>query len=154
MKSRRRDKLFVDSKRHEQEKPDRTTQSQFVIGHWPRNYDRISEDSAATGSKNAPPFLEHFQSIGKMVHRVDAKKPVKEIILERQSGIGVRDFKGYAISRIGVGHALSGVGDSCLIGIDARDPAIRVIGQIPRGSTGATSDFENMIAQVEGRATK
>ena len=88
-----------------------------------------------------------------MVHRVDAKKRVKGIILERQSGIGVRDFKCYPISLIGVGYAQSGGSDSCLIGVDARDSAIHAIGEIPRGSAGATSDFENMMlrSKVEPR---
>src|SRR4029077_2856983 len=88
-----------------------------------------------------------------MVHRVDAKKTVKGVILERQSGIGVRDFKGYPISRIGVGYAQGGSNDSSLIGVDARDSTIPAAGEIPRGSTGATSDFENMMlrSKVEPR---
>jgi hypothetical protein len=88
-----------------------------------------------------------------MVHRVDAKKPVKEIILERQSGIGVRDFKGYPISRIRVGYAQGGRSDSCFIGVYARDSTIHAAGEILRGSTGATSDFENMMlrSKVEPR---
>jgi hypothetical protein len=88
-----------------------------------------------------------------MVHRVDAKKRVKGVILEGQSGIGVRDFKGYPISRTGVGHAQGGRSDSCLIGVYARDSTIHAAGEIPRGSTGATSDFENMMlrSKVEPR---
>ena len=45
----------------------------------------------------------------------------------------------------GVGYALSGGSDSCLIGVNARDSATHAIGEILRGSTGATSDFENMM---------
>ena len=88
-----------------------------------------------------------------MVHRVDAKERVKGVIIERQWGIGVRDFKCYPISLIGVCHAQSGGSDSCLIGVDARDSATHLVGEIPRGSTGATSDFENMMlrSKVEPR---
>src|SRR5580765_2457637 len=153
MKSRRRDQLFVNPRRHEQEKPDRTTQCQFVIGHWSGNHDRISENGASTGSKNAPPFFKHFQSIGKMVHRIDAKERVKGVILERQWGIGVRDFKCYPISLIGAGYAQRGSSDSCLIGVDARDSATHLVGEIPRGSAGATGDFENVMlgSKIEPR---
>jgi hypothetical protein len=80
-----------------------------------------------------------------MVHRIDAKDRVEGIIIERQWGIGVRDFKCYSISLIGAGHAQSGGSDSCLIGVDARDSATHAIGEIPRGSTGATGDFENVM---------
>ena len=80
-----------------------------------------------------------------MVHRVDAKDRVEGIIIERQWGIGVRDFKCYPISLIGAGDAQSGGSDSCLIGVDARDSATHAIGEIPRGSAGATSDFENVM---------
>jgi hypothetical protein len=80
-----------------------------------------------------------------MVHRVDAKKRVKGVVIERQSGVGVRDFKSYPISLIGAGHALSGGSDSCLIGVDARDSATHAIGEIPRRSAGATGDFENVM---------
>jgi hypothetical protein len=80
-----------------------------------------------------------------MVQRVDAKKRVKGVILERQSGIGVRDFKGYPISPIGVGHAQSGGSDSCFVGVDARDATTHAIGEIPRRSAGATGDFENVM---------
>ena len=80
-----------------------------------------------------------------MVHRVDAKERVKGVILERQWGIGVRDFKCYPISLIGVGHAQRGGSDSCLIGVDARDSATHLVGEIPRGSAGATGDFENVM---------
>ena len=78
---------------------------------------------------------------------------VKGIIIERQSGIGVRDFKCYPISLIGVGYAQSGGSDSCLIGVYARDSAIHAVGEIPRGSAGTTSDFENMMlrSKVEPR---
>ena len=80
-----------------------------------------------------------------MIHRVDAKKRVKGVIIERQSGIGIRDFKCYPISLIGVGYAQSGSSDSCLIGVDARDSATHAIGEIPRGSAGAAGDFENVM---------
>ena len=80
-----------------------------------------------------------------MIHRVDAKDRVEGIIIERQRGIGVRDFKCYPISLIGVGNALSGGSDSCLIGVDARDSATHAIGEISRGSAGATGDFENVM---------
>jgi hypothetical protein len=80
-----------------------------------------------------------------MVHRIDAKDRVEGIIIERQSGIGVRDFKCYPISLIGAGHAQGGGSDSCLIGVDARDSATHLIGEIPRRSAGATSDFENVM---------
>jgi hypothetical protein len=80
-----------------------------------------------------------------MVHRIDAKERVERIIIERQWGIGIRDFKSYAISLIGAGHALTGGSDSCLICVDARDSAIRAISNIPRGSAGATGDFENVM---------
>jgi hypothetical protein len=80
-----------------------------------------------------------------MVHRVDAKDCVEGIIIERQSGIGVRDFKCYPISLIGVGHAQSGGSDSCLIGVYARNAATHAIGEIPRRSAGATGDFENVM---------
>jgi hypothetical protein len=88
-----------------------------------------------------------------MVHRVDAKERVKGIIIERQWGIGVRDFKCYPISLIGVGHAQSGGSDSCLIGVDARDSATHLVGEIPRGSAGTTSDFENVMlrSKIEPR---
>ena len=81
------------------------------------NFADTTYTRCVAGSKDAPPFLEHFQSIGKMVHRVDAKDRVEGIIIERQWGIGVRDFKCYPISLIGVGHAQSGGSDSCLIGV-------------------------------------
>jgi hypothetical protein len=80
-----------------------------------------------------------------MVHRVDAKDRVERIIIERQWGIGVRDFKCYPISLIGAGDAQSGGSDSCLIGVDARDSATHAIGEIPSGAAGATGDFENVM---------
>jgi hypothetical protein len=80
-----------------------------------------------------------------MVHRVDAKDCVEGIIIERQWGVGVRDFKCYPISLIGVGHAQSGGRDSCFVGVDARDSATHIIGEIPRRSAGATGDFENVM---------
>ena len=80
-----------------------------------------------------------------MVHRVDAKDRVEGIIIERQWGIGVRDFKCYPISLIGAGHAQSGGSDSCLIGVYARDSTTHAIGEISRGSTGSTSYFEDVM---------
>jgi hypothetical protein len=80
-----------------------------------------------------------------MVHRVDAKYCVEGIIVERQSGIGVRDFKCYPIRLIRTGHALSGGSDSCFISVDARDSATHPVGEIPRGSAGATGDFQNVM---------
>jgi hypothetical protein len=80
-----------------------------------------------------------------MVHRVDAKDCVEGIIIERQWGIGVRDFECYPISLIGVGHALSGGSDSCFIGVNAGDLATHSIGEIPSGSAGPTSDFKNVL---------
>jgi hypothetical protein len=80
-----------------------------------------------------------------MVHRIDAKDRVEGIVIEGQWGIGVRDFEYYPIGLIGAGNTLSGGSDSCLIGVDARDLAIHTIGEIPRGSAGATSDFENVM---------
>jgi len=89
-----------------------------------------------------------------MVHRVDAKDRVERIIIERQWGIGVHDFKCYPISLIGTGHALSGGSDSCLIGVDPRDSATHAIGEIPRGSAGATSDFENIMLRSKIKPRK
>jgi hypothetical protein len=89
-----------------------------------------------------------------MVHRVDAKKRVKGVVIERQSGVGVRDFKSYPISLIGAGHALSGGSDSCLIGVDARDSATHAIGEIPRRSAGATGDFENVMLRSKIKPRK
>ena len=89
-----------------------------------------------------------------MVHRVDAKDRVEGIIIERQWGIGVRDFKCYPISLIGAGHAQSGGSDSCLIGVDARDSATHAIGEIPRGSAGAASDFANVMLRSEIKPRK
>jgi len=80
-----------------------------------------------------------------MVHRIDAKDRVEGIIIERQWGIGVRDFKCYPIALIGAGHAQIGGSDSCLISVDARDSATDASGEIPRGSAGSTSDFENVM---------
>src|SRR5438093_12371270 len=89
-----------------------------------------------------------------MIHRVDAKDRVEGIIIERQWGIGVRDFKCYPISLIGAGHALSGGSDSCLIGVDARYSAIHGIGEIPRGAAGSTSDFENIMLRSKIKPRK
>jgi hypothetical protein len=89
-----------------------------------------------------------------MVHRVDAKDRVEGIIIERQWGIGVRDFKFYSISLIGVGHAQSGGSDSCLIGVDARDSATYAIGHIPRGSAGSTSYFESVMLRSKIKPRK
>jgi hypothetical protein len=80
-----------------------------------------------------------------MVHRVDAKDCVERIIIERQWGIGVCDFECYPISLIGVGYAQGGGSDSCLIGVDTCDSATHAVGEIPRGSAGATSDFKNVM---------
>jgi hypothetical protein len=89
-----------------------------------------------------------------MIHRVDAKDRVEGIIIKRQSGIGVRDFKCYPISLIGTGHAQSGGSDSCLIGVDARDSATHTIGEIPRGAAGATGDFENVMLRSKIKPRK
>jgi hypothetical protein len=80
-----------------------------------------------------------------MVHRIDAKKCVKGVVFERQSGIGVRDFKCYPISLFGVGYTQSGGSDSRLVSVDARDAATHAIGEIPRRSAGATGDFKNVM---------
>jgi hypothetical protein len=89
-----------------------------------------------------------------MVHRVDAKDRVEGIVIERQWGIGVRDFKCYSISLVGVGYAQSGGSDSCLIGVDARDSATDTIGEIPRGPAGATGDFENVMLRSKIKPRK
>jgi len=89
-----------------------------------------------------------------MVHRIDAKDRVEGIIIERQWGIGVRDFKCYPISLIGAGHAQSGGSDSCLIGVEARDSATHPIGEIPGRSAGSTSDFENMMLRSKIKPRK
>jgi hypothetical protein len=89
-----------------------------------------------------------------MVHRVDAKDRVEGIIIERQWGIGVRDFKCYPISLIGAGHAQSGGSDSCLVRIDARDAATHSVGDIPRGSARATSYFENVMLRSKIKPRK
>jgi hypothetical protein len=89
-----------------------------------------------------------------MVHRIDAKERVEGIIIERQWGIGVRDFKCYSISLIGVGHAQSGGSDSCLIGVNARDSATYAVGEIPRGSAGSTSYFENVMLRSKIKPRK
>jgi hypothetical protein len=89
-----------------------------------------------------------------MVHRVDAKDRVEGIIIERQWGIGVRDFKCYPINLIGAGHAQSGGSDSRLIGVDARDSATHAIGEIPRGSAGSTSYFENVMLRSKIKPRK
>jgi hypothetical protein len=80
-----------------------------------------------------------------MIHGIDAKDRIEGIIIERQSGIGVCDFKCYPISLIGAGYALSGGSDSRLIGVDAGDSATHAIGEIARGTAGATCDFENVM---------
>jgi len=89
-----------------------------------------------------------------MVHRIDAKERVEGIIIERQWGIGVRDFKCYPINLIGAGYAESGGSDSCLVGVDARDSATHGIGEIPRRSAGSTSDFENMMLRSKLKPRK
>src|SRR5205809_8144252 len=89
-----------------------------------------------------------------MVHRVDTKDRVEGIVIERQWGIGVRDFKCYPISLIGAGHAQSGGSDSCLIGVDARDSAPHPIGEIPRGSARAPNDFENVMCRSKLKPRK
>src|SRR5262245_27872275 len=80
-----------------------------------------------------------------MVHRVDAKDSVEGIIIERQSRIGVRDFERNPIGQIGVGHALSGRSDPCLIGVDTGDSAIHPISEVSRWSAGTTGGFENVV---------
>jgi hypothetical protein len=80
-----------------------------------------------------------------MVHRIDAKDGVERIIIERQSGIGVRDFERYPISLIGVRHTQVRGSDSRFVGVDPRHSAIHFIGDIPRGSAGPTGDFENVM---------
>jgi len=89
-----------------------------------------------------------------MVHRIDAKDRVEGIIIERQWRIGVRDFKCYPIVMIGAGHAQIGGSDSCLIGVNARDSATHASGEIPRGSAGATSYFENMMLRSKVKPGK
>ena len=68
--------------------------------------------------------------------------------------IGVRDFESYPISLMGVGHAQSGGSDSCLIGVDARDSATHAIGEITRGSAGATSYFESVMLRSKIKPRK
>jgi len=80
-----------------------------------------------------------------MVHRIDAKDRVEEIVVERQRRIRVRDFKCYPVSLIGVGHAHSSGSDSCFVGVNPRDSAIHAFGDISRRPAGATGDFENMM---------
>ena len=80
-----------------------------------------------------------------MVHRVDAKDRVEGVIIERQWGIGVRDFKCDPIVMIGAGHAQIGGSDSCLICVNARDSATHASGEISRGTAGSTSYFENVM---------
>ena len=58
------------------------------------------EVGAPAGTKNTAPFLEHFQSIWKMIHRIDAENRVERVIIERQRGIRIRHGKGYPISLI------------------------------------------------------
>jgi hypothetical protein len=89
-----------------------------------------------------------------MVHRVDAKHRVEGIVIERQWGIGIRDFEFYSISLIGVGHAQSGGSDSGLIGVNARDSATYAIGDIPRGSAGSTSYFESVMLRSKIKPRK
>jgi hypothetical protein len=89
-----------------------------------------------------------------MVHRVDAKDRVEGIIIERQWGVGVRDFECYPIGLIGVGDAKIGGSDSCLIGVDARDSATHPIGEIPRGSAGSTSYFESVMLRSKIKPRK
>jgi hypothetical protein len=89
-----------------------------------------------------------------MVHRVDAKDRVEKIIIERQWGIGIRDFKCYPISLIGTGDAQIGSSDSCLIGVNARDSATHAIGEIPRRSAGSTSDFESVMLRSKIKPRK
>jgi hypothetical protein len=144
------DKLFVDSRRHDRK--DRSNYAE-LIRHWSlaRNYDRISEPRVDRVEGRAA-ILEHLQSIGKMVHRVDAK--ARQIIIERQWGIGVRDFKGYSVSLIGAGHAQIGGSDSCFICVDARDSATHTIGEIARGSAGSTGDFESLMLRSKIKPRK
>ena len=89
-----------------------------------------------------------------MVHRVDAKDRVKGIIIERQWGIGVRDFKCYSISLIEAGQAQSGGSDSCFIGVDARDSATHALGEILCGSARATGYFENVMLRSKIKPRK
>jgi hypothetical protein len=89
-----------------------------------------------------------------MIHRVDANDRVEGVIIERQWGIGVRDFKCYPISLIGTGHALSGGSNSCLIGVDARDSTTHAVGEISRPSAGSTSDFENVTLRAKIKPRK
>ena len=79
---------------------------------------------------------------------------VEGIVIERQWGIGVRDFKFYSISLIGVGYAQSGGSDSGLVGVHARDSATYAIGHIPRGSAGSTSYFESVMLRSKIKPRK
>jgi len=89
-----------------------------------------------------------------MVHRIDAKDRVEGIIIERQWGIGVRDFKCYPISLIGTGHAQSGGSDSASLASMPVTRQLTPIGDIPRRSAGATSDFENMMLRSKIKPRK
>ena len=84
-----------------------------------------------------------------MVHRVDAKHRVEEIIVERQSGIRVCDFECYPIGLTGPRHALVSGSDSCLIRVDAGDAATYATREIPRRSAGATGDLENVMVRAK-----
>jgi hypothetical protein len=89
-----------------------------------------------------------------MVHGVDAKDRVEGIVIERQWGIGVRDFKCYPIGLIGAGDAQIGGSDSCFIGVNARDSATHAIGDIPCGSAGSTSYFESVMLRSKIKPRK
>jgi len=84
-----------------------------------------------------------------VVHRVDAKHRVEEIIVEWQSGIRVCDFECYPIGLTGPRHALVSGSDSCLIRVDAGDAATHATREIPRRSAGATGDLENVMLRAK-----
>ena len=65
---------------------------------------------------------------------MDVENRVERIFMEGQWLIGVDDFEFDPISLIKAGQVLSGVRNSCLIGINAVTRQLWAIGQIPCGS--------------------
>lgn len=85
---------------------------------------------------------------------MDVENRVERIFMEGQWLIGVDDFEFDPISLIKAGQVLSGVRNSCLIGINARDPPI--VGDWPDTVRVRLSRWRlrECDARVEAQATK
>ena len=136
--------LLIETRRDQQEITRGGTNVEFALGDRSGDHCRICEHQTSALPQHTGPLNQSPEAIPEVRDRVNAEDGIEGAILERQTGVAVKEDKAGTIRQAAGGRLGIGVRDSIRLDIEARQPTSGLLNQCKRGQTTSTGNVEDV----------